>query len=66
MMTLENIYAALFYTTLMFIVSMYYYTKGKESGIRETIQVFHAHEPAALIRMRDTIRKNFGLEETDV
>ena len=59
---MDNFLFAVGYTMLLAIVSFHYYSYGRVKGIEETIVVFKEHEPQALDRISNTIRKILNVQ----
>lgn len=55
MTMIENVYGAILYTALLMVVSFIFWVRGRDHGIRETIQVMRSLEPAALERVKVAI-----------
>ena len=56
-MTTETVLFAIFYTALLIPVAVYYYLAGRETGVRETVYVFHLFEPEALVRIHPKLKE---------
>jgi len=59
---IENVYGALFYTALVMIVAFFFWIRGRDQGIRETIQVMRDLEPAVLERVEVSILERLNAE----
>lgn len=62
MTMIENVYGALFYTALVMIVAFFFWIRGRDQGIKETIQVMRDLEPAALERVKVSILERLNAE----
>ena len=57
MMTIDNIITAVGYTMLMFGVSSYYWARGRQRGIHETVAVMKKFEPEATFRLKSILER---------
>lgn len=56
-----NFVGAFLYTILIAIVALFYWYEGHKKGIRETLGVFHEHEPEALKRLQNKLKEMMGV-----
>jgi hypothetical protein len=57
MFTLSTVLASFGLTFILAAVSFYYYTKGKQAGMVEAMQIVQEFEPKAFNRIHTKLRK---------
>jgi hypothetical protein len=62
MFTLSTFFAAFGLTALLMIVALYYYTKGKQIGMIEAMQIIQEFEPKAFNRIHTKLKRKLNVE----
>jgi hypothetical protein len=60
-MTTETLYFAIIYTILVLIISIHYWFKGRNYGIKMTIATINQYEPEAIKRFDKKIKEKLNV-----
>lgn len=63
---MENFIFAIGYTSIIAIISYYYWVEGNKRGISETVNVIMQYEPEALMRIRPKLKEMLNVTTTNV
>jgi hypothetical protein len=63
---MENFIFAIGYTSIIAIISYYYWVEGNKKGISETVNVIMQYEPEALMRIRPKLKEMLNVTTTNV
>jgi hypothetical protein len=61
---MDNLISAGLYTLLIMVVAAYYWFEGHKKGVKETLLVFNEHEPEALKRVQQKVRKELNATDS--
>jgi len=62
---MNNFLFATGYTSIIFFISYLYWSKGRTSGINETIAVMNQFEPEALFRIKNKIEEQLNVSDVE-
>ena len=63
---MENFIFAIGYTSIIAIISYYYWVEGNKRGISETVNVIMQYEPEALMRIRPKLKEMLNVTTTNI